>query len=117
MNIKPRCSPPGPIRSHGQYQARAAIAKALAHPTRLLLLDALSQKERCVSELTELVGADQSTVSKHLAILKNSGLVADRKQRAMNVYRVTCPCLDGFFTCIESVLERNLRAQQEALSQ
>ncbi len=48
-----------------QYEARARVAKALAHPSRLIILDAIADGERCVCELTELVGADQSTVSKH----------------------------------------------------
>ena len=41
------------------YEARAKIAKALAHPSRLLMLDVLGQEEMCVCDLTKLVGADQ----------------------------------------------------------
>ncbi len=97
------------------YEARARVAKALAHPSRLFILDALQEREMCVGELTPLVGADQSTVSKHLAILKNIGLVTDRKEGSLCYYRVTCKCLPGFFSCIESVLKANLRAQERAL--
>ncbi|MFH0981992.1 MAG: metalloregulator ArsR/SmtB family transcription factor [Planctomycetota bacterium] len=100
------------LRPLAQYEVRAKVAKALAHPTRLLLLDAMKDHERCVCELTELVGADQSTVSKHLAILKGAGLVGSRKEGSMTFCRVKCPCLDGFFQCIESVLRENLKAQQ-----
>lgn len=103
------------IKPRARYEARAKVAKALAHPTRLLLLDALSEKEMCVCDLTELVGADQSTVSKHLAILKEVGLVIGRKERSMNYYRVSCKCLEGFFGCIESVLRDNLKAQRAAV--
>ena len=99
-----------------QYEARARIAKALAHPSRLMMLDALREKERCVCELTELVGADQSTVSKHLSILKNAGLVDDRKAGSMSYYRLKVKCLEGFFGCIESVLQQNLRSHEEALA-
>ncbi len=84
----------------------------MAHPTRLLLLDALGEGEMCVSDLTELVGADQSTVSKHLAILKDVGLIDGRRDGSTNWYRVTCTCLDGFLGCVESVLKENLKAQQ-----
>lgn len=100
-------------RTKAQYEARAQIAKALAHPTRLLLLDALTEKDLCVCEMTELVGADQSTVSKHLAILKDTGFVEMNKQGAMNYYSIRCQCLDQFFGCIESVLRQRIRAQQE----
>ena len=95
-----------------QYEARARIAKALAHPSRLRLLDALKQKPMCVCELTDLIGADQSTVSKHLAILKNAGLVEGHREGLLTLYRVRCACLDGFFSCIESVLRQNLKSQQ-----
>ena len=97
------------------YEARAGIAKALAHPSRLLMLDALAEKERCVCELTDLVGADQSTVSKHLAVLKNAGIVDDRKDGGMTYYRVKICCLQGFWECIESVLEQNLNEQRAAI--
>ena len=98
-----------------RYEARAGIVKALGHPSRLFLLDALQREEQCVCELTELVGADQSTVSKHLAVLKNAGLVGRRRDGSMMLYRVTCPCLDGFFKCIEKVLLQNLKAQEASL--
>lgn len=97
------------------YEARAKVAKALANPTRLLLLDVLSRREMCVSDLTDLAGADQSTVSKHLATLKDMGLVSARREGSSMYYRVACSCLDGFFGCIESVLRQNLDAQRAAV--
>lgn len=97
------------------YEARARIAKALAHPSRLLILDALEEGELCVCELTELVGADQSTVSKHLSVLRGAGLVDDRKEGTMIFYRVKPVCLEGFFKCLETVLADNLHAQRVAL--
>ena len=98
-----------------RYEARARIAKALAHPSRLLMLDALAERELCVCELTDLVGADQSTVSKHLAVLKNAGIVADRKEGAMTMYSLRCQCLQGFWECVETLLRENLKAQQAAI--
>ena len=103
------------LRSVEQYEARARVAKALAHPSRLLILDALRHEEVCVCKLTGLVGADQSTVSKHLALLKAAGLVADRKVGSMSYYRARCACLGDFFECIESVLKENLRVQASAV--
>jgi len=106
-----------PKRRHPwqRYQARARIAKALAHPSRQLMLDALADGERCVCELTELVGADQSTVSKHLALLKQAGIVEDRRQGALTYYRLKVCCLPEFWECIETVLRENLRQQQAAM--
>jgi len=101
------------MKPRALYEARARICKALAHPTRLLLLDALREEELCVGDLTELAEADQSTVSKHLAILKEAGFVAMKKKGSMSFYSVRCTCLDGFFQCIEAVLRDNLKAQTD----
>lgn len=98
-----------------RYEARAKIAKALAHPSRLLMLDLLQQREMCVSELTQQVEADQSTVSKHLAILREVGLVEVRKDGASSYYRVACNCLGGFFSCLEAVLQANVEDRQATL--
>ncbi|MCA9256382.1 MAG: winged helix-turn-helix transcriptional regulator [Phycisphaerales bacterium] len=98
-----------------RYEARAAIAKALAHPSRLLILETLEKKERSVSELTDLVGADQSTVSKHLSVLRQAGLVDLRKEGVTTFYRVKVCCLSGFWQCIETVLRENLKDQRAAI--
>jgi len=98
-----------------RYEARAKVAKAMAHPSRLLMLDLLQHGEMCVSELTKAVGADQSTVSKHLAVLNEVGLITARKEGAMSYYRVTCGCLDRFFSCFESVLKSDVELRKRAL--
>ncbi|MCY2996168.1 MAG: metalloregulator ArsR/SmtB family transcription factor [Planctomycetota bacterium] len=100
-----------------QYEARAQIIKALAHPARLLIVDELSKNgERCVCELTEMVGSDMSTVSRHLALLKGAGLVMDEKRGQMVFYRMRVPCLLSFFDCIESVMACNAKRHQELLT-
>ena len=68
-----------------RMQARARVVKALAHPTRLFIIDELAKGERCVCELTEMIGVDISTVSKHLAVLKSARLVQDER-RGLLVY-------------------------------
>ena len=91
-----------------KYEARAKVVKALAHPTRLFIVDELSRRgERCVCELTEMIGADISTVSKHLSLLKAAGIVEDDKRGNMVFYRLGIPCVSQFFDCIESVLRGN----------
>ena len=70
---------------HELYEARAKILKAMAHPSRLFIIEELAKKEKCVNELTEMIGADISTVSKHLNVLKNAGLVKDEK-RGTSIY-------------------------------
>ncbi|MBM3320567.1 MAG: winged helix-turn-helix transcriptional regulator [Candidatus Eisenbacteria bacterium] len=85
-------------------EARARILKAMAHPTRLFIVDELSRRERCVCELAEMVGADVSTVSKHLSVLRNAGIVLQEKRGNQIFCSLRCPCVLDFFSCVESVL-------------
>ncbi|MCR4415138.1 MAG: metalloregulator ArsR/SmtB family transcription factor [Thermoguttaceae bacterium] len=99
-----------------KYEARAKIIKAMAHPTRLFLVDELARSgPRCVCELTEMVGADISTVSRHLAILKGVGIVEDQRRGAQVYYRLRVQCVLDFFNCVESVLKCNLVDQRRLL--
>ena len=86
------------------HKQRARILKAMAHPSRLMMLEALAGGERCVCELQQLVGSDMSTVSKHLSLMKSAGLVASRKQGLWMHYRLCVPCVMQFMHCIEAVL-------------
>lgn len=89
------------------YEERAKIIKALAHPGRLIMVDALADGEKCVCELRELVGSDMSTVSKHLSVMKEAGIVVDRKVGLQVFYSLRCPCIVSFFDCIEAVMKSN----------
>ncbi len=99
------------------YEMRAHILKAMAHPSRLMMIDAMNEGgEMCVQELVELVGRDQSTVSKHLSILKQVGIVDDRKDGQRSFYRVVRPCVMNFFECVERVMEENLQTHKELVT-
>ncbi len=83
---------------------RVAIIKALAHPSRMTIAEALQEGERCVCDLRDLVGGDLSTVSKHLTVMREAGLL-DMEKRGLNVYyRLRCPCLLAFFECVDSLV-------------
>lgn len=97
-----------------RFQERAKIVKAMAHATRLFLLSELAKGERCVCDLTELVGADVSTVSKHLAILREAGLIASEKRGNQVIYQLLCSCIDPFFECVESVIQGNAKRKRDA---
>lgn len=89
-----------------EYKAQARILKALAHPTRLFIVDELSRGERCVCELTAMVGAEMPTVSRHLSQLRHAGIVEDEKRGAQVFYRLRTPCVMRFFECVASVKEK-----------
>lgn len=91
-------------RTPAHFREQARVMKALAHPTRLFIVDELSRGERCVCELTEMIGAEMPTVSRHLSLLKSAGLVDDEKRGSKIFYRLRVPCCLGFLKCVESVL-------------
>lgn len=88
-----------------RLEVRASVFKAIAHPTRLFILDELSGGEKCVCELTDMIGADTSTVSKHLAVMKGAGIVKDRKDGLKVYYSIAIPCALDFFGCVDRVIK------------
>ena len=103
-------------KTQAKYEARARIIKAMAHPTRLFIVDKLAQSgEQCVCELTDMVGVDMSTVSRHLAMLKNAGIIEDEKRGQQVYYSLRVQCIMNFFECVESVMKNNAQDQQRLL--
>jgi ArsR family transcriptional regulator len=90
------------------YEAKAQVLKAMAHPSRLMILDALASGEKCVCDLQAIVEADMSTVSRHLALMKSAGLLEDRREGNRVFYRLRVPCVMSFFGCVEAVLRQDL---------
>ncbi len=86
------------------YELRAEVLKAMAHPTRLIIVDALDDGEKCVCELQELVGSAMPTVSRHLSQMKSAGIIAGRRDGNKMYYRLLVPCLTNVFPCIDEVL-------------
>lgn len=85
------------------YRAGAELFKALAHPSRLLIIDALGHGEHCVAELTEHIGVDISTVSNHLSVLRSVGLIIDERRGQQVFYRLTTDCVLKAFGCMEEM--------------
>ncbi len=95
-----------------KYQAQARVLKALAHPTRLFLVEELSRRERCVCELTAMVGVEMPTISRHLSVLKGVGIVEDEKRGTQVFYHLKTPCVMNFFRCVAET--RRAAGQPEA---
>ena len=94
-----------------QAKARAAILKALAHPTRVLMLDALSRGDRCVNDLRILAAVSQPTISHHLEKLKKAGIVTERRQGRKIVHHLACPCILAAVNCTLGVIQ-SLKTRQ-----
>ncbi|UQY83939.1 ArsR/SmtB family transcription factor [Ralstonia pseudosolanacearum] len=87
-------APPAPLPEHAIDMLRdaaaqaCAVLKAMAHEDRLLLLCQLTQGERNVGELETLVGLHQPSLSQHLGVLRDEGLVATRRDGKYIYYRL-----------------------------
>ncbi len=90
--------------SKTHIEKKADFIKAMAHPVRLEMLEAMQNGEMCVCELQALSGLDMSTVSKHLSVMKNVGLVNVRKEKNKVFYSLACPCVLNFTHCIDGVI-------------
>lgn len=93
------------LSSKDVYRRHARLLKLLAHETRLMIVDRLSRGECTAGELVEMIAADQTTVSKHLALLRAHGIVEDRRDGNSVIYRLLTPCIMSFFGCAASVLK------------
>lgn len=94
----------------------AEVFRALAHPSRVFIVEQLAEHgEKCVCEMTALIGADMSTVSRHLSALKKAGVVEDERRGTMTFYRLRTPCVLNFLQCAESVLRQNYQTKVNML--
>ncbi|MBU4212801.1 MAG: metalloregulator ArsR/SmtB family transcription factor [Verrucomicrobia bacterium] len=93
--------------NYSQAKIRSEILKALAHPVRVLIVDALTGGDRCVCELNALVDIDQSNISRHLAVLKRAGIIADRRDGMRVFYRLKAPCILKALKCAVEVMKND----------
>ncbi len=98
-----------------RYQSQADVVQSLAHPLRLALVDHLQHGECCVQDLADHVGSERSNVSRHLAVLLNSGIVASRKQGVQVFYSLRTPCILNFLTCATNVMRQSVEEQAQLL--
>ncbi len=86
------------------FKKQARVLKALAHATRLAVVDRLARGEASAGELAQIAGCAPSTMSKHLAILRAHGIVDDRREGTVVIYTLLTPCVMGFFSCTQAVI-------------
>gem|GEM_PF-139074 len=90
-------------------KTKADIFKALGHPTRLWIVEQLADGEKCVCEFVEALDVDFSTVSKHLSILRNKGIVGMEKRGKQIFYHLAMPCLLHSLNCIDCLQDHQIQ--------
>ncbi len=98
-------------------EAKSRVLKALGHPTRLLIAEELGRGERCVCEFVDMAGVDYSTVSRHLTVMKQAGLIEDEKRGKRVFYRLRVPCVLNFMECVEEVIRSDAEKRLKMIGQ
>jgi DNA-binding transcriptional ArsR family regulator len=98
------------------FEKQAEIAKAIAHPVRIAIVDFLKDGEQCVCDIAEYVGAERSNVSRHLSVMVNAGVLEYRKEGLKVIYRLKTPCILDFFSCTAACLKQQFKESEELLS-
>jgi DNA-binding transcriptional ArsR family regulator len=106
----------GEIMGTRAYRYRAKTGKALAHPTRIAILEMLRGGERCVCEMESELEVSQANVSQHLAILRANNLVATRRDGTRMMYRVTDERVFQVLDLMGSIAHDQLNAARQALA-
>jgi DNA-binding transcriptional ArsR family regulator len=102
-------------RQKAILEAKANVLKALGHPTRLWMAEQLENGEKCVCELAEFIDADFSTISKHLSVLKQAGVVSDEKRGKQVYYKLKVPCILKYMSCVEAVIKAQAEEHADLL--
>ena len=101
--------------NYQQAKIRAEILKALAHPARVLLVNALTEGDRCVCQLNELVDINQSNISRHLAVLKRAGIVSERRDGMRVFHHLATPCILKAFECAVEVIRTDTKRRNKSM--
>ena len=101
---------------HKIYENQAVFLKALGQPTRLQILDLLKNGERCVCEIFPAIDQEQANVSKHLTILKQSGILESRKEGLRVIYWIKNKEVLDLIKGVSLMLKNQAREQGEILS-
>ncbi len=97
------------------YEKQSFVLKALAHPVRIAVAEFLKDGEQCVCDIARFVGSERSNVSKHLLVMVNAGILEHRKEGLKVIYKLICPCVPDFLSCITGVLKQQLKEGRRLL--
>jgi len=97
------------------YVMQADIAKAIAHPVRVAIVDCLKEGEQCVCDIAEYVDSERSNVSRHLSVMVAAGVLEYRKEGLKVIYKLKAPCILEFFSCVTSILKQQAKENQKLL--
>lgn len=99
------------MKSKQLYQVHANICQSLTHPTRLEIVDCLRSREKSVTELTRELGIQQSMASRHLGVMRSTGIVLSRREGTIIYYRLGSPKIIEAYDLIHQYSQEHLSSQ------
>ncbi len=102
-------------KKHLLFEKQAEIAKSIAHPLRIAIIDFLKDGEQCVCDIAENVGSERSNVSRHLSVMVKAGVLEYRKEGLKVIYKLKTPCVLDFFSCMRRVLKQQVKDNEQLL--
>ena len=97
------------------FERQAEIARAIAHPLRIAIINFLKDGEQCVCDIAKYVGSERSNVSRHLSVMVGAGLLESRKEGLKVIYKLKYTCIVDFFACVSSVLKQQAKDSEKLL--
>jgi len=97
------------------FEKQADIAKAIAHPLRIAIIDFLKDGEQCVCDIAQFVGSERSNVSRHLSVMVKAGILDWHKEGLKVIYKLKFTCIIDFFSCVTRVLKQQAKDNQKLL--
>ncbi len=98
------------------FEKQAEIAKAIAHPLRVAVVDFLQDGEKCVCDIAEHIGSERSNVSRHLAVMVGAGVLSYRKEGLKVFYALRTPCVVEFLGCATRVLQCQAQEHEKLMA-
>jgi DNA-binding transcriptional ArsR family regulator len=103
------------MEKYAIYERQAEIAKSIAHPLRMAVLDYLKDGPQCVCDIAKVAGSERSNISKHLSIMVSAGVLESQKKGLQVIYKVRTPCVVESVACLTRCLRENALAEQKLL--
>ncbi len=98
------------------HQMKADFFKTLSHPTRIRILELLSERERSVGDLLSAIGIEASNLSQHLAVIRRAGVVSARREGSVVYYSLVSDQIADLMSVARSILTSVLSDQAELLT-
>ncbi len=99
------------MKSKQLYQIHAIICQSLTHPSRLEIIDCLRGGEKSVNQLAKELGIQPSMASRHLGVMRSTGIVLSRREGTIIYYRLGSPKIIAAYDLMHQYSQEHFSSQ------